>query len=79
MVGERGPEVFSPGSRGSIMPHEAMSRMGGGAFYNVNVAAGVSRDEFETTLQRALVQVHGQSVKASYALSQEMARRIPRG
>ena len=78
MVGERGPELFMPSSRGAILPHEAMTRMGG-AFYNVNVAAGVSRDEFETTLQRALVQVHGQSVKASYALSQEMARRIPRG
>ncbi len=79
MVGERGPEPFIPSSRGTILPSESLARMGGGAFYNVNVADGVSRDEFETTLQRALVRVHGEAVKASYALSQEMARRVPRG
>ena len=76
MVGERGPELFMPSQRGSIVP---MGKLGTGAFYNVNVAAGVSREEFENTMQHALVAVHGSAVKVAYSQMHEMARRVPRG
>jgi TP901 family phage tail tape measure protein len=38
LVGERGPELFVPGSSGSIIPN---SRMGGGSNINITVNAGM--------------------------------------
>jgi len=38
LVGERGPELFVPGSSGSIIPN---NRMGGGARINITVNAGM--------------------------------------
>jgi hypothetical protein len=37
LVGERGPELFVPGSNGNITPNNAM----GGNTYQINVTAGV--------------------------------------
>ena len=49
LVGERGPELFVPGSSGSIVPNDAMRSGGGGGGPSVNItyniAAGVTRSE----------------------------------
>lgn len=54
VVGERGPELFVPGSSGSIVPNDAM-RSGGGnggpsININYNISAGVSRAELAPIL-----------------------------
>ena len=55
MVGEKGPELFVPGSSGSIVPNGAMGSSGGGSggvTANYNVAAGVSRAELVPILEQ---------------------------
>ena len=66
MVGERGPEMFMPSSRGTIVPHD---RLGGGNhhYYNVTVEAGVDPAVFEEGMARAIRAVH------------DMQRRMPGG
>ena len=54
LVGERGPELFVPGSSGSIVPNDAMrSGGGGGPSVNItyNIAAGVTRSELGPILE----------------------------
>lgn len=56
MVGEKGPELFVPGSSGSIVPNGAMGGGGGksGASVNVtyNIASGVSRADLAPILEQ---------------------------
>jgi len=55
IVGERGPELFVPGSSGSIVPNDAMRSGGGGGGPSVNItyniAAGVTRSELGPILE----------------------------
>lgn len=54
LVGERGPELFVPGSSGSIVPNDAMrSGGGGGPSVNItyNIAAGVTKSELGPILE----------------------------
>jgi hypothetical protein len=54
IVGERGPELFVPGSSGSIVPNDAMRGGGGGGpSVNItyNIAAGVTRSELGPILE----------------------------
>ena len=55
LVGERGPELFVPGSSGSIVPNDAMRSGGGGGGPSVNItyniAAGVTRSELGPILE----------------------------
>jgi hypothetical protein len=44
LVGERGPELFTPKSRGTIIPNNALGG-GGGVNLTLNVASGVTRQE----------------------------------
>jgi hypothetical protein len=48
---------------------------GSGAFYNVNVPAGVSHEEFQRTMGRMLTAVHGSAVHSAVAVMQEHGRR----
>jgi hypothetical protein len=56
VVGENGPELFVPGSSGSIVPNGAMGGGGGksGAAVNVtyNIASGVSRSDLIPILEQ---------------------------
>jgi hypothetical protein len=56
IVGEKGPELFVPGSSGSIVPNGAMGggggRASGGVTVNYNIAAGVSRAELVPILEQ---------------------------
>jgi len=79
LVGEKGPEIFNPGSGGTITPNHKLSGSGAAAFYSINVAAGVSKQEFAATLQQSLKAVHGQAVEDSNAVQREKQARMPRG
>jgi hypothetical protein len=55
VVGEKGPELFVPGSSGSIVPNGAMGGGGkGGSSVNItyNIASGVSRSELVPILEQ---------------------------
>jgi phage-related minor tail protein len=49
LVGERGPELFTPGTSGSITPNNALG--GGGNTITVNVTSA-NPDDVVTALQR---------------------------
>jgi hypothetical protein len=61
MVGEKGPELFVPGSSGSIVPNGAMGGGGGngGTSVNVtyNIASGVTRAELKPILEQQRAQL----------------------
>jgi hypothetical protein len=77
VAGERGPEIVS-GVNGRAFSNSETSGMlgrGAGAFYNVNVPAGVSHEEFQQTMGRMLTAVHGSAVHSAVAVMQEHGRR----
>lgn len=81
IVGENGPEYFSPSGVGSIVPNKAMSAGAGGgsvAFYSID-ARGADAEAINQRVSRALMAVHGSSVQQAVRASQELARRRPRG
>jgi hypothetical protein len=56
MVGERGPELFVPGTSGAIIPNNRMGSGGGGGGPTVNISyniqSGVSRAELQPILEQ---------------------------
>ena len=59
MVGEKGPELFSPGAKGNIIPNNAM----GGSNIVVNVDAGGSNVQGDGTQAKALGAAIGLAVQ----------------
>ena len=61
IVGEKGPELFVPGSSGSIVPNGSMGGGGGGAGTSVNItyniASGVTRAELKPILEQQRAQL----------------------
>jgi hypothetical protein len=61
VVGEKGPELFVPGSSGSIVPNGAMGGGGGGGGTVVNlsynIASGVTRAELKPILEQQRAQL----------------------
>ena len=56
IVGEKGPELFVPGSSGTVIPNDRMNQMGGsagGTTVNIsyNIQSGVSRAELQPILE----------------------------
>ncbi|MBM3365354.1 MAG: hypothetical protein FJY48_06545, partial [Betaproteobacteria bacterium] len=56
IVGEKGPELFVPGSSGTVIPNDRMTQMGGsagGTTVNIsyNIQSGVSRAELQPILE----------------------------
>jgi hypothetical protein len=56
IVGERGPELFVPGTSGTVIPNDRMNQMGGsagGTTVNIsyNIQSGVSRAELQPILE----------------------------
>jgi hypothetical protein len=57
IVGEQGPELFVPGSSGTVIPNDRMGQMGsavGGPNINIsyNIQSGVSRAELQPILEQ---------------------------
>jgi len=59
IVGERGPELFTPGRSGSIAPNNAM----GGTTINVSVDASGTRAEGDTAEQKRLGEAIGVAIR----------------
>ncbi len=76
VVGENGPEFFSPGTSGSIIPNHAL-RSSAGATYVID-ARGTNAADVEARVQRALVAVHGSAVQSAVGVQDEMNRRKPK-
>jgi hypothetical protein len=76
MVGERGPELFTPGANGSITPNH-MLRSGGGGGTTINVDAHSSTDPDLTirNVKRAMAAIHSSAIQNSVSATQEMNRR----
>lgn len=56
IVGERGPELFVPGTSGTVIPNDRMGQMGGGiggptVNISYNIQSGVSRAELQPILE----------------------------
>ena len=75
MVGERGPELWTPPSKGSIVPNHKLG--GSTAYYSID-ARGANEADVDMRVQRALTQVHGSAVRNSIAATQEARARRPR-
>ena len=75
VVGERGPEVFTPPGRGSIVPNHHLG--GSVAYYSID-ARGTNAADVEMRVQRAMIQAHGQAVRTSAAVQQDARARSPR-
>lgn len=76
MVGERGPEMWVPPSKGTIIPNHQLG--GSGPMYYID-ARGANAADVEQRVQQSLVAVHGSAVKNSAAVQAEMSKRKPLG
>lgn len=75
MVGERGPEIWTPPSRGSIIPNH---KLGGSVAYYTIDARGANEADVEMRVHRALIAMHGAAVRNSGAAQMETRLRRPR-
>jgi hypothetical protein len=81
IVGENGPELFAPGSSGSIIPNHKLSQVGGGSGSTaIHVDARGAMDPAATmaAVQRGIVAMGHQSVRQSAHAAGEMKARTPR-
>lgn len=53
LVGEKGPELFSPGTSGRVISNDNMGGAGGGDTYNFQIPPGMSRREARPTAMAA--------------------------
>lgn len=68
LVGERGPEVIVPGTPGTVIPTDKLSRGGGGVVNNVSITVNITGDGQQT----------GRAVKESSAreAGNELGRKV---
>jgi len=64
IVGERGPELFVPGSSGNIVPNDELSKGGGGTSIVVNVDASGSSVEGDEAQSRELGNMLAAAIQA---------------
>ena len=62
LVGERGPEIFSPNASGSIIPNNKLGSGGGGVTVNqtINVTTGI-----QSTVRAEIIQLMPQIANAA--------------
>jgi len=75
LVGEAGPEIFTPGASGQITPNSALRSGGGGRGGDIYVDARNADGGAEYRAQRGIVAGMRQAAINGYALSVEMAKR----
>lgn len=76
IVGERGPELMIPGTRGSIVPNHQLASVGGSTSYTID-ARGTDPALTTANVQRAIEQSRVQAVHQAAATMAEHQRRIP--
>jgi hypothetical protein len=71
VVGENGPELFSPGTSGRIIPNHQLSIGGGGATHNYSIDARGSTDPAATraAVQQGVQRAVGISMQAQHQQS----------
>ena len=74
VVGERGPEIFTPPSGGSIVPNHKLG--GGQAYYTID-ARGTDPVAVEQRVKASLKAVHSSAVQKSFQAQQERTKRTP--
>jgi len=74
MVGEEGPEIFTPSVPGSITPHNAIQG-GGGGNMTMNIDARGADAGVEYRAQRGAMVAMRQASVNGYLISREMAKR----
>lgn len=76
LVGEQGPEIFTPTTSGMITPNDAMSSLSGGSRGGDTYIDARGADAgVEYRVQRALAAVQKKATVNGYMMSQEMAKR----
>ena len=73
VVGERGPEVWTPPGSGTIVPNH---KLGGNNYYTIN-AQGTDAAQVEQRVRTALVAVHGSAIRTSVQAQSELQKRRP--
>lgn len=75
LVGERGPELFSPQSNGTIVPNHQLG--GGNVYYTVHVANGVTPEQMDMRVRSALQEYHPHGVQAAVHAVHDHRLRVP--
>lgn len=75
-IGEAGREEFTPSVPGTVTPHSANGR--GNAYYNVQVANGVTPEQMKMHVNEALASFHPQVVASSVAAVRDFQQRNPK-
>jgi hypothetical protein len=75
MIGEKGPEIFVPGSAGRIIPNNQL----GGTTHNWNIDARGATDPAatEASIHRAMRQYAPQIISQSVQATNERSKRLP--
>jgi hypothetical protein len=83
IVGENGPELFTPKVAGTITPNKSLRNAlgGGGSFspiYNID-ATGTNAAEVDMRVRAGMVQAHNQAVNTTMLAQAERSKRMPSG
>jgi hypothetical protein len=78
LVGEQGPEIFTPTTSGMIVPNGAMNSLGGGGgrggdTYHIDARGADAGVEYR--IQRAIAQAKKDGAVNGYLMTQEMGKR----
>lgn len=78
-MGEMGPEelTLGPGTAAHVTPNKDLGGNSGNVYYSVQVANGVTPEEFNMRMHQALSAYHPQAVKSSVQAMQDAQRRKP--
>ncbi|HTF67028.1 MAG TPA: phage tail tape measure C-terminal domain-containing protein [Edaphobacter sp.] len=79
IIGERGPELFSPSVSGRVIPNNQLSQLGGGDTHHWNIDARGSSDPaaVEVAVQRGIAAARPGIVAQSVAANRDYGRRTP--
>jgi hypothetical protein len=75
IVGENGPEMFTPGTSGNITPNGALMSGGGGTQVNYNIDARGADPGSEHRIKAAIKESEDRAVARAVVTSQEIQKR----
>lgn len=77
LVGERGPELFIPGSAGTIIPNKDLAHFGGGSTINIDLRGSNGSQEIFQTVQKAIKTAAPAIVNQAVVTVKDGRRRDP--
>jgi hypothetical protein len=79
LIGEKGPELFTPGSTGAITPNDKLWSFGGGDNISYSIdARGTDPVQTDMRVRAAIVAAHQSSVKQAVKQVHQQSARQPR-